>query len=204
MKNDKDLKRITITSTVVPLRGNDIDTDRIIPARHMRSVTFDGLGKHVFEDDRKSHNGKHPFDDKRFAGGQILISNRNFGCGSSREHAPQALARWNKGIRAIIAESFAEIFFGNCLAIGIPCLTASEADLKAMQELAEKKPDTVFTVDVDKKIVSAGAKKWKVNIPDAPRKAFLEGKWSTTEALRAAGDKIERLAKTLPYLNNWK
>ena len=199
-----ELKRVSISTQAVPVRGNDIDTDRIIPARFMRCVTFDGLGKHAFEDDRKSHKGTHPFDDKKFADAQILIGNRNFGCGSSREHAPQAIAHWNKGIRAVVAESFAEIFFGNCVALGIPCVTASEADLQEMQSLAESKPATVFTVDIDKQTVSGGGKSWKVAIPAEPRAALLEGNWNTTAQLRSAQKEIAQVAASLPYFNGWK
>lgn len=198
------MKRIQITAPAIPVRGNDIDTDRIIPARFLRCVTFDGLGEHAFEDDRKHLNGAHPFDNPKFINARILIGNRNFGCGSSREHAPQAIARWGKGIQAIVAESFAEIFFGNCTTLGIPCATASEADLNEMQTLAEKNPDTEFTVDVEKLTVSAGTKSWKISIPDGPRAAFLEGKWDGTVELLEAKADIEKVAANLPYFQNRK
>lgn len=198
------MKRIQITAPAIPVRGNDIDTDRIIPARFLRCVTFDGLGEHAFEDDRKQLNGAHPFDNPKFADAGILIGNRNFGCGSSREHAPQAIARWGKGIRAIVAESFAEIFFGNCTTLGIPCAVASEADLNEMQTLAEKNPDTEFTVDVEKLTVSAGNKTWKIAIPDGPRAAFLDGKWDGTVELLDAKSDIDKVAANLPYFQNRK
>ena len=128
----------------LPLRGNDIDTDRIIPARYLRSITFEGMEQHLFEDDRKTV--AHPVDDPRFAGSAILIVNSNFGCGSSREHAPQAIYRW--GIKAVIGESFAEIFFGNSMMIGMPCVTASSADVKALQDLVERNPGTEIRIDL--------------------------------------------------------
>ena len=199
----EDMKRVTISAPVIPVRGNDIDTDRIIPARFLRCVTFEGLGEHAFEDDRKQLNGTHPFDNAKFAKAQILIGNRNFGCGSSREHAPQAIARWGQGIQAVVAESFAEIFFGNCVTLGIPCATASEADLNEMQTLAENAPDTAFTLDVDKLTVSASGKSWKVFIPAGPRAAFLEGKWDGTVELLDAKDAIAKVAAKLPYFS-WK
>jgi 3-isopropylmalate/(R)-2-methylmalate dehydratase small subunit len=127
-----------IDGRALPIRGNDIDTDRIIPARFLVTVTFEGLEQHVFEDDRKS--SAHPFDDPRYAGAAVLIVNSNFGCGSSREHAPQALQRW--GIKAVIGESFAEIFFGNSLMIGMPCVTAKAADIDALMDQVEHNPDT--------------------------------------------------------------
>jgi 3-isopropylmalate/(R)-2-methylmalate dehydratase small subunit len=136
----------TISGTAIPLIGNDIDTDRIIPARFLRCVTFDGLGAHVFADDRQQLNGQHPFDLPQFQGANILVVNSNFGCGSSREHAPQALAKW--GIQAIVGESCSEIFFGNCVAIGIPCLTADPATTSRLQEILTSNPKTPITVDV--------------------------------------------------------
>ena len=128
----------TLGGKGLPLIGNDIDTDRIIPARFLRSITFDGLGEQVFADDRVQKQGEHPFDLPQYQGAKILIVNANFGCGSSREHAPQAILRW--GIEAIIGESFAEIFFGNCIANGIPCLTANAEAVKALQTLVETNP----------------------------------------------------------------
>ena len=130
----------TISSTAIPLTGNDIDTDRIIPARFLRCVTFDGLGASVFEDDRIQLKGQHPFDLPQFQGANILVVNSNFGCGSSREHAPQALAKW--GIKLIIGESFSEIFFGNCVAMGIPCFTANPATTTRLQEILKSDPTT--------------------------------------------------------------
>ena len=136
----------------IPLRGDDIDTDRIIPARFLRAVTFDGLEKHVFEDDRKTT--QHAFDDRRFAGASVLAVNANFGCGSSREHAPQGLQRW--GINAIVGESFAEIFFGNSTMIGLPCVTASPEDVRTLQDLIERSPETEIRIDIVKGTCDAG------------------------------------------------
>ena len=122
----------SVSGRAIPLVGNDIDTDRIIPARFLRCITFDGLGAQVFADDRSQLNGQHAFDQPQYQGAEILVVNRNFGCGSSREHAPQAIAKW--GIKALVGESFAEIFFGNCVAMGVPCVTAASADLQALQD----------------------------------------------------------------------
>ncbi|MGA1474903.1 MAG: 3-isopropylmalate dehydratase small subunit, partial [Prochlorothrix sp.] len=138
----------------LPLVGDDIDTDRIIPARFLRCVTFDGLGEHAFEDDRAQSQGNHPFDQPQYQGAKVLVVNRNFGCGSSREHAPQAIAKW--GITAIIGESFAEIFFGNCLAMGIPCLTADTATIATLQDKIKADPNQSLTVDIRTKQVAVG------------------------------------------------
>ena len=146
-------KVLSVTGKAVTVRGNDIDTDRIIPARFLRCVSFDGLTGHAFEDDRlqlKEAGKVHAFDEPKFQDAEILIGGSNFGCGSSREHAPQALKRWNKGIKAIVAESFAEIFFGNCTTLGIPCVTADEADLEKLMAANEAEPTAEVTVDLEK------------------------------------------------------
>ena len=146
-----------IAGRAVPVRGQDIDTDRIIPARFLKAVSFDGLEAHVFEDDRlqlQQSGVVHPFDNPSYAGATILLGNANFGCGSSREHAPQALRRW--GIHAIVAESFAEIFFGNSMSIGLPCLTASHADLDRLMALVEANPAETFEVDLKTRLVTGG------------------------------------------------
>jgi 3-isopropylmalate/(R)-2-methylmalate dehydratase small subunit len=187
----------------VPLRGNDIDTDRIIPARFLRCVVFDGLGPHAFEDDRaglKAKGGIHPFDDARYQGGSILFVNKNFGCGSSREHAPQALMRW--GIKAIVGESFAEIFFGNCVSLGIPCATAPEAALVRLLAAAEKDPAADWTLDVETGTI-AGPVAETVEIPAGPRSQFLSGRWNSLNELLEQTPAVDKVAAALPYVGGW-
>jgi 3-isopropylmalate/(R)-2-methylmalate dehydratase small subunit len=192
----------TITGTAVPVRGNDIDTDRIIPARFLRCVSFDGLGAHAFEDDRLQDKAKgktHPFDDARFQGAAVLVGNSNFGCGSSREHAPQAIYRW--GVRAIVAVSYSEIFYGNTVAMGMPCLHVSVADADAIQSIVEADPKAVVAVDIESNSVTVGGKVFAATIPEGPRKQFLTGGWdATSELLRDFGD-VEAVARKLPYVN---
>jgi 3-isopropylmalate/(R)-2-methylmalate dehydratase small subunit len=192
-----------IGGRAVPLRGNDIDTDRIIPARFLRCVVFDGLGPHAFEDDRsglKEKGGLHPFDDARYQGGAILFVNKNFGCGSSREHAPQALMRW--GIKGIVGESFAEIFFGNCVSLGIPCATAPEAALERLLAAAEKDPGAAWTLDVEAGTI-AGPVTEKVEIPAGPRSQFLSGRWNSLNELLEQTPAVEKVAAALPYVGGW-
>ncbi len=200
-------KRIQIAGRAIPVRGNDIDTDRIIPARYLRCVTFDGIGVHAFEDDRaqlKEKGHAHPFDNPKFAAAEILFVNKNFGCGSSREHAPQAIMRWGLGIKAIVGESFAEIFFGNCTALGIPCVTVDEATIPKLMDLAETKPDTAFTLDVEALTLSFPGGSVKVQLGEGVRKAFLEGTWDSTAELMAGMDQITKTAAKLPYFKHWK
>ena len=191
--------RRRIAGRAVPLRGNDIDTDRIIPARYLRTVTFDGLGEHAFEDDRAA--GGHPFDDPRFAGASILVANANFGCGSSREHAPQALMRW--GIEAFVAVSFAEIFFGNCAAMGLPCLRASEGDVERLMGAVEKDPALVVEVDVEAQAARFGGASMAATVPEGPREQLVTGTWDALGQLLEAGDEIGRTARRLPYLSSF-
>jgi 3-isopropylmalate/(R)-2-methylmalate dehydratase small subunit len=189
-----------ITGKGLPLRGNDIDTDRIIPARFLKSVTFDGLGEHAFEDDIeeiRKQGGTHPFRDAKYKGAGILVSNRNFGCGSSREHAPQALLRF--GIKAIIAESYSEIFFGNCVSIGIPCFTASHETAEEILEWVEKNPATEFTVSVKEAKAALGEKSFALKLAEGPRGQFLDGSWHARSVLLLNKEKIENLEKSLPY-----
>ena len=196
------MKRITqITGRALPMRGNDIDTDRIIPARFLTAITFDGLEKHVFEDDRKNPGGpynRHPFDVSSFQGAAVLLVNSNFGCGSSREHAPQALQRW--GIQLVIGESFAEIFFGNSGMIGMPCATASPEDVAALMDLAEREPATQFAVDLVAGTCRAGALTVKVSLPPKVLEAFATGAWDTTGMLLDRFDDVRNTAKRLPYV----
>ncbi len=191
-----------ISGRAVPVVGNDIDTDRIIPARFLRCVTFDGLGEHAFEDDRKqlTAQGKtHPFDDARFKGASVLVVNSNFGCGSSREHAPQAISKC--GVKAIVGVSYSEIFFGNCVAMGLPCLRVSVADSEAIQAVVTKDPSVQVSVDVDKLEVRAGGQVWKAQMGDGHRKQFLTGQWDATGELIAGIEQVKATANALPYVN---
>ena len=195
------MERITtIAGRALPMRGNDIDTDRIVPARFLRAITFEGMEEHLFEDDRKSggpgHN-RHAFDVPAFQGASILLVNSNFGCGSSREHAPQAILRW--GIKAIIGESFAEIFAGNSSMIGMPCVTASASDVAALMAQAERDPSTMFTVDLQAGTCEAGSVRCEVGLPPKVREAFATGAWDTTGMLLDRFDEVRATASRLPY-----
>jgi len=183
------------------LRGNDIDTDRIIPARYLRSITFDGLGEHAFEDDRIQAKGDHPFDDERFAGASILIVGANFGCGSSREHAPQALMR--SGFRAFIGESFAEIFAGNCTALGLPYAMLDADDLAALMDAVVLDPEQPVLLDLEARTVTSRAGTVSAKIPDGVRRQLLEGSWNATRVLLDAGDAIEATSARIAYLNDF-
>jgi 3-isopropylmalate/(R)-2-methylmalate dehydratase small subunit len=202
----QDPKRNRITAPAVVLPGNDIDTDRIIPARFLRCVTFDGLGEHAFEDDRKqlAQAGKtHVFDDPTRRQAQVLVVGRNFGCGSSREHAPQALMRWGKGIRAVVGESFAEIFFGNCVAMGIPCLVLTASDLQRLGAAVEADPKLEVSVDLDARQVRFGSSVLPAIIPEGSREQLASGRWDTTGELIEGAAQIERTAAGLPYFAGW-
>ena len=193
-----------VSGRAVPLRGHDIDTDRIIPARYLKSVTFEGLETHAFEDDRKqlAERGQvHAFSNPRFAGARVLIVNGNFGCGSSREHAPQALQRW--GIRAIVGESFSEIFFGNSVALGMPCLTVSGTDAEALQSAVEADPQLDVTVNVGRQSVEVNGKTYQASIPAGAREAFTAGTWDATGLLMDDFDRVRAVAKSLPYVSGF-
>lgn len=181
----------------LPLVGNDIDTDRIIPARFLRAVTFDGLGEQVFADDRKQL-ADHPFNQAQYQDAEVLVVNRNFGCGSSREHAPQAIARW--GIKVLVGESFAEIFFGNCVAMGVPCLTAGTQGVSALQKMIAEDPTLEITVDLDAMTVSAGDFVLPAAMGDGPRQMFLSGTWDACGQLVAQAEAIAQTAGRLPYV----
>ena len=185
-----------IKGRCISLIGDDIDTDRIIPARFLKCVTFDSLGSAVFEDDRKDLKGKHPFDLTINKQSSILIVNSNFGCGSSREHAPQALLRW--GIRAIIGESFAEIFYSNCVAIGIPCFTLDKTSIKTIQEKSEK--GLIFDIDISDAEARSTESKFKLEIKSSSRNMFLSGEWDATSTLLKNTNLIEEKIKQLPYV----
>ena len=190
----------SVKSTVIPLLLDDIDTDRIIPARFLRCVTFDGLGEHAFEDDRKQ-DANHPFDKPQFQGAGILVAGRNFGCGSSREHAPQSLMRW--GIKAIIAESFAEIFFGNCGSLGIPAVKAARADLDKLGAAVEANPKLEVTVDLESLTVSAAGVSFSVSMPGSARDALVTGQWDYLGRLLSAADQVAEHAKKVPYMSGF-
>lgn len=196
---------LSVSGRGVALRGNDIDTDRIIPARFLRCVTFDGLGENVFEDDRnqlKAQGKLHAFDDIRFKGGEILVVGSNFGCGSSREHAPQAIQKW--GIKAIVGISFSEIFFGNTVAMGMPCLRLGAAETEALHAAIEADPRIQVTVDLEHLEVRwNGGKKAAAAMPDGPRKQFVTGQWDATGELIDGATQVRATAKKLPYVSSF-
>ena len=189
-----------IDGTAIPVRGNNIDTDRIIPARFLKSITFEGLGDHVFEDDRQSMPN-HPFSNPSYAGASILLANENFGSGSSREHAPQALKRW--GIDACIGESFSEIFLGNATTIGLPCATASAADIKMLMDAVEQTPTTRLSLRVDALLVETAQLSQPVVIPAAIQESFLTGQWDATGLLLDQFDQVRQVAAALPYVKGY-
>lgn len=189
----------SVSGRGVPLVGNDIDTDRIIPARFLRCVTFDGLGAQVFADDRSQMNGQHPFDQPQYQGATLLVVNRNFGCGSSREHAPQAIAKW--GIKALVGESFAEIFFGNCVAMGIPCVTASPTDVQALQDWLAANPQNPITLDLQALQVQFGDATLPVSMAEGSRNMFLSGTWDACGQLVSQAEQIQQTAARLPYVS---
>jgi 3-isopropylmalate/(R)-2-methylmalate dehydratase small subunit len=184
----------------LPLRGHDIDTDRIMPARFLVAVSFEGLEQHLFEDDRKADPG-HVFNDPRFAGASILVVNTNFGCGSSREHAPQGLVR--AGYRAIVGESFSEIFQGNTAMLGMPCFVASHDDIERLQTLVAKTPDVVIAADVASGTITAGALRITATLPPALRDGFLSGQWNPTAMLLDRFDDVRAVAARLPYIRGF-
>ena len=189
----------TVSGKAIAIIGDDIDTDRIIPARFLRCVTFDGLGEHAFADDRAQSNGKHPFDKSEYQDANILVVNNNFGCGSSREHAPQALSKW--GIQAIVGQSFAEIFFGNCVAIGVPCLIASPEEIKQLQSAIANNPAAEVTVDLENMTVSSDDLSIPVTTNEGSRQMFLNGTWDNCGQLVANAENIRKTATKLPYVN---
>jgi 3-isopropylmalate/(R)-2-methylmalate dehydratase small subunit len=199
------LEKITqVTGRGVYVPGDDIDTDRIIPARFMKCVTFDGLGEFAFADAKtaeKAAGRVHPLDDARFTEATILISGSNFGCGSSREHAPQALYRY--GFRAVIAESFAEIFFGNSTTLGIPCVKMSKQDIADLASLIEKTPSVLVTVDLTENKVTVDDVDFtaEISIPEQARKPLLEGRWDSIADLVDGLDDVKARVAAIPYLS---
>ena len=194
-----------VSGTTVVVRGDDIDTDRIIPARFLKCVTFDALGPAAFADDRaelaSGPSGPHPFDRPEHQGASLLLVNRNFGCGSSREHAPQALMRW--GIRAVVGESFAEIFYGNCLALGIPCLVADHATMLAIQEAATAHPAETFRLDVAAASLEGAGQRWGLELAAGPQQMLGSGQWDATGQLLAHGEQLAATVARLPYLQGF-
>jgi len=193
-----------VQGRAIVVRGDDIDTDRIMPARFLKAVTFDGLEQHLFADDRQEAAGRgvvHPFDDPARRGASILIVGRNFGCGSSREHAPQAIARW--GIRAIVGESFAEIFFGNALMLGLPCVAADRSRLELIANGVTADSRLEVVVDIELNTVMAGNFGTSALMPEAARQALLTGGWDGTSMLRENRDAVRRVADALPYINGF-
>ena len=192
-----------VSGTGVAIRGNDIDTDQIIPARFMKVVTFDGLGQFAFFDQRFDDNDQpkeHPMNEERFRGASVMAVNANFGCGSSREHAPQALKRW--GVDALVGESFAEIFAGNCLALGIPTVTADAERIADLQAFVEDSPDTAIDVDVAAETVRYGDQAIDVAVDDAQRTALVDGEWDTTALMRSNAGVVEETVRALPYVDD--
>ena len=193
-----------LAGTAIPVAGNDIDTDRIMPARFLKAVSFEGMERHVFEDDRAAATnagGVHPFDDPRFRGASILIVNGNFGCGSSREHAPQGLRRW--GVSAVLGESYSEIFFGNSLAIGMPCLTVDHADAEWLIADTERDPGAATIVDVQALTVTRNGRTIAAGLPKSAQEAFLSGDWDATGQLLSAAAETEAVAARLPYVRGF-
>ena len=193
-----------ISGRGIPLRGHDIDTDRIIPARFLKCVSFEGLETHAFEDDRKQLEERgqvHPFSNPRYQGASILIVNGNFGCGSSREHAPQALQRW--GIRAVIGESFSEIYFGNSVALGMPCLTVGARDAEALLSAVEANPKVEIRISVGKQTVEVNGATYQASVPAGAREAFTAGTWDATGMLLDDFDKVRSVANSLPYVSGF-
>jgi len=200
------MSKITrIEGTAIPVEGNDIDTDRIIPARYLKEITFTNMGKYPFYDERFDAEGKlkgHPFDLRQYQGASILIVNQNFGCGSSREHAPQALLRW--GIRAVVGESFAEIFAGNCTMLGIPTATVTQEEMRELMKLVGEKPATRFVLDLERKtLLSEGKEHLKFDIHESKRNALVNGTWDSTSLLLGNAGKTAAVAKSLPYVSGF-
>ena len=189
-----------IEGTAIPVRGDNIDTDRIIPARFLKAITFDGLGEHVFEDDRIAISG-HPFSNPAYAGARLLLVNENFGSGSSREHAPQALKRW--GIAACVGESFSEIFKGNALAIGLVCVTTSHEIIDRLMELVETVPTSRLALSLNHRSIDVGDSTVSVDVEGPVRDALLSGTWDATGLLLDDFDVVRGVASRVPYIRGF-
>jgi len=200
------ISKITqVAGRAVSIKGNDIDTDRIIPARYLKEVTFARMGEYPFFDERFDSSGKtkpHPFNDARFKGASLLFVNKNFGCGSSREHAPQALYRF--GIHAIVGESFAAIFAGNCVMMGLTAVTVASAEMEELMKSVEENPQTVYMVDLQAKTLCYGEKQIRFDIPESYRSALVTGSWDSTSMLRANLNKVKVVAAKLPYMTEFR
>lgn len=193
-----------VSGQALSLRGNDIDTDRIIPARFLRCVTFDGLGDHAFADDRsqlKVAGRLHPFDDPAYANASVLVVGKNFGCGSSREHAPQSLLKW--GFNAVVGVSFSEIFFNNNVALGVPCICLRASEIEQLQTLIEKDSGLQVEVDLEAGQVRVGTLQFVAVIPEGVRQMFLRGLWDATGQLLDNLEKVRQLTTKIPYLNGF-
>lgn len=193
-----------VTGTAVPVRGDDIDTDQIVPARFLKEVTFDNMGDYAFYDARRDDEGElndHPFNQPRFRGANVLVVNENFGCGSSREHAPQALMRW--GIEGIVGESFAEIFQDNCKSLGIPTVTANPEVVEWIQDKVESEQDTGVEINVQEERVTVGSKTVDVWVPESQREALTQGIWDTTALMRSSMDLVKEKYDELAYTGGW-
>jgi 3-isopropylmalate/(R)-2-methylmalate dehydratase small subunit len=198
------VKITAISGTAVPIRGNDIDTDRIIPARYLKEPTFARMGNYPFFDERFDSSGKkkdHPLNDPEYRGASLLFVNKNFGCGSSREHAPQALYRF--GIKAIVGESFAAIFAGNCTMMGLPAVVVGAKEIDQLIKSVEENPRTDYTVDLEKKTISYGNQKLPFDMPETYRTALTQGYWDSTALLRAKLDQVKLTAAKLPYMGGF-
>ena len=203
-KRQTDSAITRISGAGISVRGNDIDTDRIIPARFLKAITFDGIGEFAFQDVRFGEDGTatdHPFNDSHYRNASILLVNRNFGCGSSREHAPQALMRW--GIKAIVGESFAEIFAGNCKTLGVPAVTVSESDISALMAQVEKSPGTTISLDLAAGSVSTAETTCNIQMPQAYLQALVGGTWDSTAILLQNTPAIRKTASNLPYVTHF-
>jgi 3-isopropylmalate/(R)-2-methylmalate dehydratase small subunit len=198
------VKITKVGGTAVPIRGNDIDTDRIIPARYLKEVTFARMGEYPFFDERYDASGKkkdHPFNDPEYKSASILFVNKNFGCGSSREHAPQALYRF--GIKAIVGESFAAIFAGNCTMMGLPAVTVGAKEIDQLMKSVEENPRTEYSVDLESKTLSYGNHRIAIDLPETYRTALITGSWDSTALLRANLEQVKKTAAKLPYMSGF-
>ncbi|MFQ5540404.1 MAG: 3-isopropylmalate dehydratase small subunit [Candidatus Binatia bacterium] len=198
-------KIVQVNGTALAVRGNDIDTDRILPARYLKESTFSRMGEYPFYDERFDQKGKpkpHPLNDPNYKGATILFVNKNFGCGSSREHAPQALYRY--GIHAIVGESFGAIFANNCVMMGIPTVTVSSKEMEELMRSVESLPSTVYKVDLESNTLSSDGKQIRFELTGTHRSALVSGAWDSTSMLRTNLDKVKRVASKLPYMSGFR